>query len=55
MLKYFKAGTAPFMTGQNKPWTKEQQAWWQWWLYWQNNKKEGENFFRIRYVNVEVS
>ena len=52
MFKYFKVGTAPFMPGQNQPWTKEQQAWWQWWLYWQNNKKEGENFFRIRYVNV---
>ena len=46
MFKFFNVGTAPLMPWQNNPW----------WLLLQRNKKEkGENFFRIRYVNVVMS
>ncbi len=45
MFKYFNLGTAPFMPWQNNPW----------WLLMQRDKKEGKNFLRFRYVNVEMS
>ena len=45
MFKYFNVGSVPFMPWQNNPW----------WLLLQNKKEKGENFFRISYVNVEMS